>query len=477
VACEKIREEVLAGRVSGPHPEPPIADLNICPVGLIEKKEPGKFRLIHHLSWPRGGGSVNDSISQEAAEVKYTSFETVVEQVRRFGRGTRLAKTDIKQAYRLLKMSRSSHKFLGFKFDDKYYVDLCLSMGLKTAPSIFEKFGKFLCKCAQAHYGSGQAVFSYLDDYIFCEAGPPAVDGGFAPLEIFVELCKYLRIPLAEDKTVGPSTRIVFLGLEIDSDAMLIRCPIDKVEAAAKKLRRFIGLKRICLRELQSLIGFLQFICRAVRPGRAFLHRMTALTRGLAKPHHMVRISAGARLDASMWLDFIANYNGVTPMLEAEWEDSSVIQFFSDAALSGYGAFFGGEWFKGVWEEGTGALPIAVLEMFAVTLALITWGEKFSNRKLVIWCDNQCVTSVITRQASRCSKLSLLLREFTLACLKFNVLVKMRYIRSAANELADSLSRGDLRRFWDAAPRGTRSSPTPTPRASGLQLALKSADF
>ena len=473
VAREKIREEVLAGRISGPYATPPFAELRISPIGLVAKKEPGKFRLIHHLSWPRGGGSVNDRIKQEAAEVKYTSFEAVVDQVRRFGRGALLGKTDIRGAYRLLPISRDAHKYLGFKFDDAIFIDTCLSMGLKSAPSIFEKFGKFLCKCAQAHYGRGQAVFSYLDDFFFCQAAP-AADGRFEPLEIFVDLCNYLRVPLAEDKTMGPTTRIVFLGLEIDSEAMLIRVPLDKVEAASKKLRQFLGLKRICLREIQRTIGFLQFICRAVRPGRAFLQRMIALTRGLTKPHHSVRITEGARGDASMWLKFLAAYNGVTPMLEAEWEDSTVVEFFSDASSTGYGAYFGGEWFGGKWEQGVEALPIAVLELFAVALALLTWGEKLRNRKLLIWCDNQCVTNIIAKQSSRCSKLSFLLRELTLACLNFNVLVKTRYIRSAANVLADSLSRGDMARFWDAAPPGVRRTPTETPEACRLQLELRS---
>jgi hypothetical protein len=175
-----------------------------------------------------------------------------------------------------------------------------------------------------------------------------------------------------------------------------------------------------------------------------------------------------------MWLHFLAAYNGVTPLLQADWEDSSVIEFFTDSSKVGYGGYFGGEWFYGEWEGGVGDLPITVLEMYTVALALVTWGERLRNRKVVIWCDNQSVTHILTKQASKCGKLSMLLREAVLACLQFNVLIKAKYVRSEANVLADSLSRGDLRRFWSAAPPSARPTPSETPRASALQSALRS---
>jgi hypothetical protein len=163
-------------------------------------------------------------------------------------------------------------------------------------------------------------------------------------------------------------------------------------------------------------------------------------------------------------------------MLDAEWVDSPVLAFFTDASTEyGYGAYFGGEWFKGKWDAELCGLPIAVLEMFAITLALTTWGEKLRNKKLIIWSDNQCATNIIAKQASKCPILSFLLREFTLACLNFNVWVKPRYISSASNILADCLSRNLMTRFWAAAPTSTQRNPTPTPAAAALQLALKSA--
>ena len=58
---KKIKGEVDKGRVEGPFEDPPLENLRCSPIGLVPKKAPGEFRLIHHLSWPEGK-SVNDFI-------------------------------------------------------------------------------------------------------------------------------------------------------------------------------------------------------------------------------------------------------------------------------------------------------------------------------------------------------------------------------------------------------------------------------
>ena len=53
VVDTKTAKELAAGRLAGPF---------VSPLGVVPKKSPGEFRLIHHLSFPKGA-SVNDGIS------------------------------------------------------------------------------------------------------------------------------------------------------------------------------------------------------------------------------------------------------------------------------------------------------------------------------------------------------------------------------------------------------------------------------
>lgn len=63
--------------------------------------------------------------------------------------------------------------------------------------------------------------------------------------------------------------------------------------------------KKIKLRDLQSLIGLLNFACYVVVPGRAFLRRLINLTKGVIKPYHKIRLNKQDRLDLKAWADFI----------------------------------------------------------------------------------------------------------------------------------------------------------------------------
>lgn len=51
---KKLAKEVALGRMGGRLWIIPIQDLVVSPWGVGPKKEPNKFRLIHHWSFPKG---------------------------------------------------------------------------------------------------------------------------------------------------------------------------------------------------------------------------------------------------------------------------------------------------------------------------------------------------------------------------------------------------------------------------------------
>ena len=125
----KLNKEVLSGRIIGPFDTPPFKDFRISPLGLVPKKVPGEFRLIHHLSFLEGS-SVNDGIPKELSSVHYATIDDAIKKITSLGAGCFLAKTDIKSAFRVIPLHPRDFDLLGLEWDGKFYFDRCFPMGL-----------------------------------------------------------------------------------------------------------------------------------------------------------------------------------------------------------------------------------------------------------------------------------------------------------------------------------------------------------
>ena len=141
---EKIQGELQAGRIIGPFDTPPSDPLICSLIAIVPKHEPGKFCLIHGLSFSQGA-SVNSAIPKDETKVCYDNIDKVVSIVKQFGHRALMAKTDIENAFRLLPIFPLDRCLLGFTWiSDKgvrqFYVDCCLPMGLSVSYRFFEIF-------------------------------------------------------------------------------------------------------------------------------------------------------------------------------------------------------------------------------------------------------------------------------------------------------------------------------------------------
>jgi hypothetical protein len=188
---------------------------------------------------------------------------------------------------------------------------------------------------------------------------------------------------IAEDKTVEPTEILTFLGIEFDTLAMELRLPNEKLVELKHTLELFVQSKKVTLRQLQSLIGLLNFACQVVSPGRAFCRRLIDATCNIRKPHHKIRVTKSMREDIKVWLNFLSEYNGVTVITDNAWASNETLELFTDSAGGqnrGFGIYFQGKWVQKCWPkewEEMGILKdITFLELFPVVVASAV-GEQF----------------------------------------------------------------------------------------------------
>ena len=461
IVTSNLGHEVSLGRVAGPFETPPFPNFQVSPIGLVPKKNSKKFRTIFHLSFPKSGStSINASISKDDFSLQYVTIDTAIQGIKRFGHGCFLAKTDIESAFRLIPVHPDDYELLGMYWEGKYYYDKVLPFGLRSAPYLFNQLSDtiewiLLNKCMISF------VCHILDNFLIMEPPselPPHDSACQQSLTAMMLTFKNLNIPVAPSKTQGPATVLEFMGIILDSVRMEARLPADKIEGLRVAFASFQARKSCTLKELQSLIGTLNFACKVIPPGRPYLQRMIDLTRNIKQPHHHIKLSAGFFKDLEMWKQFIVNWNGASFFLSSAWEDSTCLNLHTDASGTlGYGGFFHGKWFQGKWEPqqqlGQPEISIAWQELFAIVVACHIWGESLQHKRIILNCDNESVVNVINSKRSRVSRVMDLLRHLTLLTLKHNIYIRAKHIPSKYNEIADSLSRFQSQRFRLLAPQ------------------------
>ena len=458
ITYAKIDKELSLDRVAGPFINPPFDNFRSSPIGIVPKKQQNEWRLIHHLSYP-DDLSVNDGIPNEHRSVCYASVQDAIFNIKRVGQGCYLAKSDIKSAFRLVPVHPSQYHLLGFKWDGLYYHDKCLAMGGASSCQIFEAFSTSIEWILENKLKTNK-VHHILDDFLFVNKSHNSC---LFDLQRFESLCENLGVPINKDKTEGPATTLTFAGIELDTIEMVARLPPEKIEKGLSLIQVVCKKKKMTLRQLQSIIGFLNFACSVILPGRPFLRSLIDLTRGVSLPHWHIRINSQVRADLALWESFFREYNGVSFFINDFWETNLTLGLHTDASsVLGFGAVFGSHWFHGTWNESWLRQNIAVLELYPIVIALEIWAQEFKAKRIHFVCDNKAVVDVLNAKTSQHKMIMVLLRRLTLTCLKYNILYRAVHIQGKQNVLPDLLSRQQVDKFKALAPRADRK-PTPIP--------------
>ena len=117
-------------------------------------------------------------------------------------------------------MNPADFDLLGIMLEGKFDIDKCWPMGCAIYFSLFQKFSTFLYWLVQIKSVIDTLVH-YLDYFIF--AGEAITNGFEIPMNNFLKISEELGVPIAENKALHLTTVLTFLGLEIDTDLMVVR--------------------------------------------------------------------------------------------------------------------------------------------------------------------------------------------------------------------------------------------------------------
>ena len=207
-----LQKECVAGRMAGPFPRPPFFPFHFSGLGVFPKQD-GSWQVITHLSAP-GGLSINDYIDAESVTLSYTTVDHAVQITQQLGRGTLLAKINLKRAFRQCPVWPADWHLLGLHWQGEFYHDKCLPFGLHSSSLLCDTLASALEHVFRNQLNNPK-IIHYLDDFLI--AAPPHTSICLSTFSDMEDLCDRLGIATKKVKRTPPSTALTFLDVQIDT--------------------------------------------------------------------------------------------------------------------------------------------------------------------------------------------------------------------------------------------------------------------
>ncbi|XP_034437355.1 LOW QUALITY PROTEIN: uncharacterized protein LOC117759380 [Hippoglossus hippoglossus] len=384
----------------------------ICEVYPLRREELDTYlaiisekRLIIDLSAPHNSTipSINSLIPKEPFSLFYAAIDNAIQMIKLAGVGAWLGKADITDAFKVLPLHPSQWHLFCIKWNSKFYYSVKLTFGCRSSPSIFNTLSEALCWILYNSYKL-PFVLHLLDNFLVIDfpSSPPARN-----ISAIRNLFSELGVPLSEEKTIGPSTHLDFLGITLDSLLMQASLPQEKISRirAAIKFRSTNAI--ITKRDLLSLLGHPNFAMRIIPHGHSFISRLIELAYSVQNLNDLVVLDEGCQADLRFWSLLCEEWNGISFFYNDFVESSDSIQFFTDAAPSvGFGGFYNNEWFADVWPTEIHCLndeskSTALYELYLIVVACTLWGKSWARKQITVFCDNAATVEIINKGCSK----------------------------------------------------------------------------
>ena len=440
-----IQKEIAAGSVIGPFKKNPFGKAaRFSPLDTRPKKDTEELRVILNLSFPFEGGSVNSSIDKEIfaeseeMNLKYPSVDDLCKIIRsKDGKKTRIFIRDLSKAYRQLWMDPGSIQWLGYWIDEDLFFDVTLSMGSKSAAYCCQR----TTDAVTYIYGTfGFQEVNYLDDLGAAEEDDRAEEA----YDCLGWILSSIGIKESKHKAKPPAFIAIFLGILFNTLTMTLQITEDRMIEIKELLNEWIHKKTASLKELQSLLGKLNFASSTVRAGRIFVSRLINSLKDYPEKGRK-KINKEMKKDIEWWAQFMEEFDGISIMPPANWNSpDSVIS--SDACLKSCGGWAEStaEAFHAkfpTWLRNRDDVHINELELITIVIALKVWEEAIQNKNILAFCDNAVSCDVINTGRANNRFSQACLREICYITARNNAILKVVHILGENNRISDRLSR------------------------------------
>jgi hypothetical protein len=470
---DSVAHWIKQGFAAGPFTEPPCKNFRANSILAVHQNE--KVRTVLNLSVPKGF-SYNDNVNEAQLEkVHMSSAKKFARTLYIAGKGSKISKFDLVDAYKSVPCNLNDLNLQGFKWLNKFFVETKQIFGAKPAVPNFDKLGNTILSIVLAQTSIPRyLVHRTLDDVpIACPHGKP---WGEEFVSVYLNTCKKLNVKVTSscpkfEKAFIHSSHGKVLGILFDSKNLKWKLPDSKVNKTLVCISEILK-EEIDLLKFQKLVGRLNFSGQLSPFMQGYKFNLNKMLSKLQSSEN-VRLDEHVRNDLTVWANFLNDNHEwyqlygphVSPPLACKW-------FVSDAAgcaesqpiknRIGCGnigidheknIIFVNQLFWPVnvltnVKDENGVLlcyKTSLLEFLGILLPFVLIPDQLVNQYIIVKVDNiGCYFGWLNRQLSGDALTSILIRLLHLICHKISCTVHIEHLpRMSTPEasLVDRLSR------------------------------------
>ncbi len=262
---EYIRKEKGHDALLGPFSRNPfpaatsgLSPLNIRP----QRDEPDRLRIILDLSFPISS-LVNDGIDmstylEEEFTLQYPTVDNLAARIAMLGDSCYLYKRDLSRYFHQLPVDPGDVPYLGFSWEGEYYFCKNFPMGICSACLVGQSVTSGISHIMKQ---LGYWTLNYIDDFPGAEAGHDRAQEAFETLS---NILAVIGCQESQHKAIAPCQNMSFLGVGYDVPSMTLFITPDWLQEILELLHNWTHKAEASRKELQSLVGKLQFVAKCV---------------------------------------------------------------------------------------------------------------------------------------------------------------------------------------------------------------------